>query len=274
MDDKDSWEKLMFARRVVIKVGTSTLTRSTGRLNLRRLNALAVAISDLMNQGVEVILVSSGAVAVGCERLGLSERPGDIIGRQAASSVGQACLMQIYEKFFAEYNHKVAQLLLTKDVIDSYSRRANVENTLFRLLSLGVLPVINENDAVSTDELSFTFSENDTLSAYVALISRAGLLIILSDVDGLYDSDPKKNPDAKVIPLVMRVDAEIEKYAGGPGDGFGSGGMLSKLSAVKLAADAGIDVVIASGENPAVIFDIMEGKPVGTLFAASKARTE
>lgn len=257
-------------RRIVVKVGTSTLTHETGRLNLRRLNSLAIAISDLMNRGYEVILVTSGAVAVGCERLGLNERPKDIIGRQAASSVGQACLMQIYEKFFSEYNHKVAQLLLTKEVIDSYSRRANVENTIFRLLSLGVLPIVNENDAVSTSELSFTFSENDTLSAYVALIARCPLLIILSDVDGLYDVDPKTNANASVIRVVERVDSFIEEYAKGAGSEFSTGGMSSKVAAAKLAAENGIDTIIADGKDPAVLFEIVEGKEIGTLFTSYK----
>lgn len=258
-------EVLKNYKRIVIKVGTSSLTYESGRLNLRRINKLVWVLSDLKNQGKEVVLVSSGAVAVGVERLGLSERPKDIIGRQAASSVGQASLMRIYEQFFAEYNQKVAQILLTKDVIDDGVKRLNAENTFFRLLSLGIIPIVNENDAIATDELSFSFSENDTLSAYVAELTKSELLIMLSDIDGLYDSDPKINPDAKIIPLVKRV-SEIEHFATGATSVFGSGGMISKLAAADMLAKSSIDTIIASGEDPAILFDIINGMEVGTYF--------
>ncbi len=259
-------EALKNHKRIVIKVGTSTLTYESGKLNLKRINKLVWMISDLKNQGKEVILVTSGAVAVGVERLGLSERPKDIIGKQAASSVGQACLMQIYEKFFVEYSQKVAQILLTKDVVDNATRKKNVENTFSKLLSLGVIPIVNENDAVSTEELEFSFSENDTLSAYVACLSKSDLLIMLSDIEGLYDSDPKLNTGAKIIPFVERVDGEIQKYATGSSSSFGSGGMVSKLTAANMAAEHGIDTVIASGEDPTIVFEIMDGAQVGTYF--------
>jgi glutamate 5-kinase len=249
----------------VIKVGTTTLTYPSGKLNFKRINRLAWMISDLRNQGKEVILVSSGAVAVGVARLGLLERPRDIIGRQAASAVGQAALMQIYENFFGEYNQKVAQILLTKDVVEHEARRRNAENTFFRLLSLGVTPIVNENDSVSTDELDFSFSENDTLSAYVALLTAADLLIMLSDIDGMYDSDPKTNPDAKIIRQIGDV-AAVMKFAGDSQSAFGTGGMASKLSAAHMAAQKGIDTVIASGDDPAVVFDIVKGIDIGTYI--------
>lgn len=259
-------DALMRHKRIVIKVGTSTLTYSTGRLNLKRINRLAWMISDLRNQGKEVILVSSGAVAVGVNRLGLTERPSDIIGRQAASAVGQAALMQIYENFFNEYNQKVAQILLTKDVVEHEVRKINAQNTFFKLISLGVIPIVNENDTVSTEELDFSFSENDTLSAYVACVTNSDVLIMLSDIDGLYDSDPKTNPDAKIIPYIDIINDDVLKYAGGSQSIFGTGGMASKLSAANMAAKYGIDTVIASGDDPAIVFDIMNGINIGTYF--------
>ena len=252
--------------RIVIKIGTSTLTYESGRLNLKRINKLAWVLADLRNQGKEVILVSSGAIAVGVERLGLQERPRDIIGRQAASAVGQAALMQIYESFFAEYNQKVAQLLLTRDVVEHEVRRKNTENTFFKLLSLGILPIVNENDTVSTDELDFSFSENDTLSAHVACLTNSDLLIMLSDIDGLFDSDPRINPDAKRIPYIDNINGDIFGYAGNSHGALGTGGMASKVSAAEMVAQKGIDTVIASGDRPEIIFDIINGSDIGTYF--------
>lgn len=259
-------DALMRHKRIVIKVGTSTLTYSSGRLNMKRINRLAWMISDLRNQGKEVILVSSGAVAVGVNRLGLTERPSDIIGRQAASAVGQAALIQIYENFFNEYNQKVAQILLTKDVVEHEVRKINAQNTLFRLISLGVLPIVNENDTVSTEELDFSFSENDTLSAYVACLTNSDVLIMLSDIDGMYDSDPKINPNAKIISYIDVINDDVLKYAGNSQSLFGTGGMASKLSAANMAAKNGIDTVIASGDDPTIVFDIMNGIKIGTYF--------
>lgn len=254
----------MSYKRVVIKIGTSSLTYENSTLNLQLIDKLARILSDLRNQGIDVVLVSSGAIAVGARRLGLKERPRDICGKQAASAVGQGILMQIYEKIFMEYNQVVAQILLTKDIIDIEERRTNASNTTTKLLELGVVPIVNENDTISTDELGF--SENDTLSAYVATLVDADLLIILSDIDGLYDSDPNKNPDAKMIHEVNEVDDYIRKIATGSNTEVGTGGMASKISAVAICFGKNIETVIASGESPEIIYDIINGNVIGTRF--------
>ena len=259
-------------RRIVVKVGSSTLTYDNGKPNIRRIEQLVRTISDLQNRGFEMVLVSSGAVAVGTAKLGLKERPRELAVKQAAAAVGQCELMYVYDKLFAEYNHTVAQLLLTGEDIRSEQRSRNVRNTLSRLLELGALPVINENDAVATDEIGVenTIGENDTLSAIVAAAIGADLLVLLSDIDGLYDSDPHKNPDAKIIPVVGTVDEHIYALAGGKGSALGTGGMVTKLNAAVIAAEAGCEMVIANGSKPELLYYIADGKPVGTRFLRKK----
>ena len=256
--------------RIVIKIGTSTLAHATGRLNIQRMERLCKVLSDLKNAGHEIILVSSGAIGMGVGKLNLPGRPADMPGKQAAAAVGQCELMYFYDKLFTEYNHIVAQLLLTGEDIRSEQRSRNVRNTLSRLLELGALPVINENDAVATDEIGVenTIGENDSLSAIVAAAIGADLLILLSDIDGLYDSDPRKNPDAKRIPEVRYIDENIRKMAGGSGSNRGTGGMSTKISAAVVAMEAGIDCYVISGNDPAVLYDLLEGKDIGTRFRA------
>ena len=257
------------AHRIVVKVGTSTLTYDTGKVNLRRMDKLAQVISDLRNSGTEVALVTSAAIAVGVGKLGLSERPGDIPSRQAVATVGQCELMYTYDKLFTEYNHTVAQLLITRpDITGGGQRRENFHVTLERLLELGALPIINENDTISTEEISI--GDNDTLSAMVAASIRADLLILLSDIDGLYDSDPHENPNARRIPVVERLDDHIRALAGGSGSSLGTGGMVTKLQAAQIATEAGCEMVIANGHHPAALYDIAAGQPVGTRFLAGR----
>ena len=255
-------------RRIVVKVGSSTLTYDNGKPNIRRIEQLVRTISDLQNRGFEMVLVSSGAVAVGTAKLGLKERPRELAVKQAAAAVGQCELMYVYDKLFAEYNHTVAQLLLTGEDIRSEQRSRNVRNTLSRLLELGALPVINENDAVATDEIGVdnTIGENDSLSAIVAAAIGADLLILLSDIDGLYDSDPRKNPDAHLIETVPVIDAHILSLAGDKGSALATGGMVTKLHAAQIATAAGCEMVIANGEKPEVLYDIVDGRRAGTRF--------
>lgn len=254
--------------RIVIKVGTSTLTHSTGRMNIRRVEQLCKVISDLKNAGHEIVLVSSGAIAMGVGKLGLLKRPQDMPTKQAAAAIGQCELMDTYDRLFSGYHHTVAQILLTGSDIKNEQRRKNFHNTLFRLLELGVLPVINENDTIATEEI--VIGDNDTLGAIVASAVQADLLILLSDIDGLYTADPHKNPDAKLIPVVEELTDEICALAGGNGTALGTGGMVTKLKAAKICADAGIDMVIANGERPEILYDIMDGKSVGTRFMGRK----
>ena len=255
--------------KIVIKVGTSTLAHATGRLNIRRIELLCKILSDLRNAGHEIILVSSGAIGMGVGKLGLSGRPEDMPGKQAAAAVGQCELMYTYDKLFAEYNHTVAQILLTADDIRDENRSRYVHDTLEKLLSWGVLPVVNENDAVSIDEIGVhtTIGENDSLSAVVAQLVQADLLVLLSDIDGLYTADPRKNPDATFIPVVGSITPDILALAGGSGSSLGSGGMATKLKAAQIVTEAGIDMVIANGEAPEALYDLFEGKQVGTRFA-------
>lgn len=260
-------ENLKEHKRVVIKVGTTTLTYPNGKINLRKISKLAWTLSDLLHQGKEIILVSSGAVAVGTERLGLAARPRDVCGKQAASAVGQAVLMQIYENFFNEYNQKVAQILLTRDVLEYEQRKNNAANTMNTLLAMGVIPIVNANDTVSTDELDF--SDNDTLSAYVADLIEADCLIILSDINGLYNDNPRENPEAEIISVVSEITEEIFAIAGGAGSNLGTGGMATKITAAAIVTEKGIDMVIASGEEPTILFDILSGEETGTLFVAA-----
>ncbi len=250
--------------RVVIKVGTSTLAHATGRLNIRRVELLCKVMSDLKNAGHEVILVSSGAIGMGAGKLLLHGRPSDMATKQAAAAVGQCELMYTYDKLFSEYHHTVAQILLTGADLRDEERRANFHRTLFRLLELGALPIINENDTVATDEISI--GDNDSLGAIVAVNADADLLILLSDIDGLYDADPHTHPDARLIATVDTVDETVLRLAGGAGSSLGTGGMATKLHAAQMAAEAGIDMVIANGADPRVLYRLMEGEPVGTRF--------
>ena len=257
--------------RIVIKIGTSTITHPTGRLNIRQMEALCKVLSDLKNAGNEVILVSSGAIGMGVGKLRLGKKPVDVPTKQASAAVGQCELMYTYDKYFTEYNHVVAQILITApDLQEAGSRKSNFHNTLARLLELGALPVINENDTVSTDEI--VIGDNDTLSASVASTIGADLLVLLSDIDGLYDADPHKNPDAKLISVVEKLDARIYALAGGEGSSLGTGGMVTKLRAAKIATEAGCEMLIANGSRPEVLYDIVDGKSVGTRFLRQEAK--
>ena len=255
--------------RIVVKVGTSTLAHPTGRLNIQRMEKLCKVLSDLKNMGHEIILVSSGAIAMGFGKLNLSERPKDVPTKQASAAVGQCELMYIYDKLFTEYNQTVAQLLITApDIEEGGVRKQNFHNTLARLLELGALPVINENDTISTEE--FGIGDNDTLSAIVAVTIQADLLILLSDIDGLFDGDPRKNPDAKLIDTVEKIDEHIISLGGGSGSNLGTGGMATKLRAAQMATAAGCEMDIANGQSPEVLYDVAAGKRVGTRFLAKR----
>lgn len=262
-------DEIKNAARVVVKVGTSTLTHENGRLNLRRVERLTRVLSNLKNQGKEVILVSSGAVGVGVSKLGLKERPRDTKGKQAAAAVGQCELINIYGRLFAEYGYTVGQVLLTKDVVDNKVRRENVKNAFCSMLELGVVPIANENDTVSVEELEF--GDNDTLSAIVATITDAGVLVILTDIDGLYDSDPRDNDEAMLMRVVKEIDDGVRAMAGGKSTGkFGTGGMQTKIQAAEIVTAKGIHAVVASGERPDVLYDIFDGKIEGTVFVGKK----
>ena len=250
--------------RIVVKVGTSTLAHSTGRLNIRHVEELVKVLSDLKTAGHEVILVSSGAIGMGVGKLNLPGKPSDMPSKQAAAAVGQCELMYTYDRLFGQYNHTVAQILLTGNDIENEERRTNFKNTIFRLLELQVLPVINENDTVVTAEIKV--GDNDTLGAIVACNANADLLVLLSDIEGLYTADPRKDPNATLIPVVESVTAEVEALAGGAGSGLGTGGMATKLRAAKLVTQNGCDMIITNGERPSVLYDIVAGKPVGTRF--------
>ena len=259
--------------RIVIKIGTSTLAHPTGHLNIRRVEQLCKIMSDIKNAGHELILVSSGAIGMGVGKLNLPGRPADMPTKQAAAAIGQCELMYIYDKLFSEYNHIVAQLLITApDLAEGGSRKAHFHNTLARLLELGALPVINENDTVSTDEI--VIGDNDTLSAIVSATVSADLLILLSDIDGLYDRDPRRDPDAKLIETVPVIDVHILSLAGDKGSELATGGMVTKLHAAQIATAAGCEMVIANGEKPEVLYDIVGGKRVGTRFLIPKSEEE
>lgn len=251
--------------RIVIKIGTSTLTHASGHLNIRRVEALCKTISDVRNAGHEVILVSSGAIGMGVSKLGLKKRPDDMPTKQAAAAVGQCELMYIYDKLFGEYHHTVSQLLITGDDMRSEQRHQNFTNTLDRLLELGAMPIINENDTVATDEIGI--GDNDTLAAIVAKSVRADLLVLLSDIDGLYTADPHKDPDAVLLRHVTEINDEVRALAGVSGSGLGTGGMITKLQAAELCLDCGCTMVIANGERGEVLYDILDGKEVGTRFS-------
>ncbi|MBE6751876.1 MAG: glutamate 5-kinase [Ruminococcaceae bacterium] len=252
--------------RIVIKVGTSTLAHSTGNINIRHVEELCKVMSDLKNAGHEIILVSSGAIGMGVGKLSLKEKPQDMPTKQAAAAVGQCELMYTYDKLFSEYNHTVAQILLTGLDLEDTERYHNIQNTMNRLLELNVLPIINENDTVSTHEIAV--GDNDTLGAIVAVSMKADLLVLLSDIDGLYTADPHKDENAELISVVKEITPEIEALGGGKGSSLGTGGMVTKLNAAKLCMSKGTDMVIANGSNPSVLYDIVDGEKIGTKFIA------
>jgi len=257
-------KNLKACRRVVIKIGTSTLTYSNGQLNLQRIERLVRELADLHNRGMEVLLVSSGAIGVGATRMGYKKIPRTMPEKQALAAIGQGALVQLYEKLFSEYNKTVAQVLLTRGDLDERLRYLNATNALLAILDLGVIPIINENDTVVVEEIKF--GDNDTLSALVASIVDADLLIILSDVDGLYDSDPRVNKDARLQAEVDEITPMMEENSKNRGSSFSSGGMLTKLKAARICMAAGMPMVIANGDNENVIRQIMDGKEIGTLF--------
>lgn len=256
-------------KRIVIKVGTSTLTHKTGRLNIRRMEKLVKVISDIQNSGRQITLVSSGAIGLGMGKMGMQNRPTETPLKQACAAVGQCELMYIYDKLFGNYNITVAQILLTKYILDT-PRKNNVVNTFEQLFARGVIPVVNENDTVAIDELELEFGENDTLAAHVAQFSNSDMLIILSDIDGFYDANPKIDPNAKLIPMVTEINDDIRKLAGDAVSGLGTGGMITKINAAEMAMNAGIDMAILNGRNPDILYDLFDGKQVGTIFTANK----
>ena len=258
--------------RIVVKVGTSTLAHSTGRLNIRHVEELVKVLSDLKNAGHQMILVSSGAIGMGVGKLNLPGRPADMPTKQAAAAVGQCELMYTYDKLFSQYNHTVAQILLTSEDVVHQDRRQNFENTMARLLELGALPIINENDTIATEEIKV--GDNDTLGAIVACSVKADLLVLLSDIEGLYTADPRQDPNARLIPRVEAVTPEIEALAGGKGSDLAPGGMATKLRAAKMVTAAGCDMVITNGEHPQRLYDITEGKAIGTRFIGANQEVD
>jgi len=261
-------QELQNSKRIVVKVGTSTLTYDNGDINLARIEKLARVLSDLMNAGKEVVLVTSGAVQVGVKKLKLKEKPTSIREKQAAASVGQCELMHIYSKFFGEYSHIVGQVLLTKDVIEDEHVRNNVVNTFEKLIEDKVIPIVNENDTVAIDEIEniVRFGDNDNLSAIVSVLIHADLLVILSDIDGFFDSDPTKNLNSKLMKVIDGITPELENFAGDSGTDVGTGGMVTKLTAAKTATSAGVSLILANGKEPSILRDIIEGQEIGTLF--------
>ncbi len=251
-------------KRIVVKVGTSTLTYETGKTNIRRMMKLCSVLADLHNAGLDVVLVTSGAIGVGVGKLGLSEKPQDIPGRQAAACVGQTELMFMYDKFFSEYGQKIGQLLVTKSDFEQPERRENLSNAFQKLFEYGAIPVVNENDSVATEEI--VYGDNDSLSAIVAVLTGADLLVILTDIDGLFDANPHEDPDARLIPVVETITPEIEALCGGAGTSRGTGGMLTKVHAAKTATAAGIPVVVMNGSAPQDLYRVIDGHQTGTLF--------
>ena len=262
-------KQIQNARVIVVKVGTSTLTYPSGMLNLRRIDSLVKTLCDLQNAGHQMILVSSGAVSAGLAKIGFLRRPDSTEEKQAAAAVGQCELMNMSEARFASFGHKVAQILITRFTVENEIMRKNAEGTFRVLLEKGCIPIVNENDSVSYEGIEF--GGNDLLAAYVAEIAKADLLINMSDVDGLYDANPRTNPNAKLIARVDRLDDAILQMAGGAGTERGTGGMKAKIEAAILASNAGIPSMIVNGANPEILYDIMDGKPCGTIFAAEQA---
>lgn len=263
----------LIRNRIVVKVGTSTLTTETGKDNLRAFESLARTLSDIHNHDYEVILVSSGAIAVGSNRLNMHSKPDTLQLKQAAAAVGQCSLMFLYDKFFGEYGKIAAQILLNAEDIENDEKKENLVNTFDTLLEMGVIPIVNENDSVSYTEIESSerlFGDNDMLSAVVAVLCRASKLIILSDIDGLYVQDPRLHPKAKLIPVIEHIDNGIYSLAGGAGSRRGTGGMRTKLQAAELATSQGIDTIISNGSRPATLYDIVRGQHIGTLFRAQQ----
>lgn len=254
-------------KRIVIKVGTSTLTHAGGNLNLKRIEELVRVVSDMKNSGKEVVLVTSGAIGVGVARLKLGKRPSDVKGKQAAAAVGQSILMGIYDKLFGEYGNVVGQVLITRDCMIEEIKRCNAMNTFGMLLEYGAVPIVNENDTVAVDEIKF--GDNDTLAAYVACLINADMLVLLTDVDGLYDKNPNQS-DAKLIAEIKQITEQLKQIAGGAGSANGTGGMITKLLAAEIAGEKGIGTVIINGSKPSFIYDILDGKKVGTYFNIKK----
>lgn len=265
---KNYWNKIKSSETIVVKVGTSTLSYPNGKLNFQRIDNLAGVLTGLQKQGKKIILVSSGAIAVGSGKLGFSAKPTDLAEKQALAAVGQADLMKVYQKLFESRNQLVAQVLLTRDIVTVSERRKNASNTLEALMQMDVIPLINENDTVATDEI--VFGDNDTLSAYVASLVKADLLILMSDIDGLYSADPKVDPEATIIPLITELNGALEKTARGSNSNFGTGGMITKISAARVCREAGIPVSITNGAKPEILNEIIAGKPTGTLFYWTK----
>ncbi len=259
----------LYQNRIVVKVGTSTLTNEMGKSNLRSFDRLACVLSDIQNMGYEVILVTSGAIAVGTSKLRMKSRPTSMRLKQAAASVGKCSIMFLYDKFFGDYDKTIGQILLSAEDMENEEKKENLINTFDSLLEMGIIPIVNENDSVSYTEIESEerlFGDNDTLSAVVAVLCRATKLIILSDIDGFYDSDPRLHPGAKLIECIEEIDESVYALAGGAGSRRGTGGMKTKLQAAKLATAQGIDTIITNGKNPAAIYDIVTGKGAGTLF--------
>lgn len=257
----------MDRKRIVVKVGTSTLTYENGKINLRRMEQLCKVLCDLQNSGREIILVSSGAIGVGVGKLGLPERPTETRKKQALAAVGQCELMFMYDKIFGEYNNTVAQVLLTRRVIEDDHLRVNATNTFETLIEMGIIPIVNENDTVTVDELEgANFGDNDMLSSIVASVINADMLVILTDIDGLYDSNPKENPNAALLNHVPKITDEIRRMAGGAGSSRGTGGMATKITAAEFATSSGIECCVMNGNKPEKLYDLLDGKEVGTLF--------
>lgn len=268
--------KMIKDKRIVIKLGTSTLTHASGRLNYHRMEKIVRAISDIQGAGNEIIIVTSAAISVGTAKMGLSERPKELKYKMAIAAVGQARIMHIYDTLFSEYNRTVAQILLTGDNVEDETDSKYLSDTFQALLSMGVIPIVNENDSVSSAEIESghhkVLGDNDTLSAIVARLCHADLLILMSDIDGLYDSDPRKDPEAKLIHEVDEITPEIEAMAGGAGTLRGTGGMATKIAAARIALDSGFEMVITNSENVENLYDIADGKPVGTRFIPKKEK--
>ncbi len=254
--------------RLVIKIGTSSLTHNTGKINYKQIDAMARVLADLKNIGHEIVMVSSGAIGVGLGKLSLNTRPADIASKQALAAIGQISLMSIYDKIFGEYNCLTSQVLLTKSVLEDITSYNNIVNAFNMLFTYGVIPIVNENDVVATDEIELggNFGDNDTLSAYVARFIKADLLILWTDINGLYESDPHVDPQAKIIPLVTRITSDTYKLAGGAGSRRGRGGMVTKLHAAEIAMEAGIKMVITNSARPNELYEIVDGARIGTLF--------
>lgn len=261
------------AKRIVIKIGTSTLTYETGHVNLRRMERMVKVLAELKNSGKEIIIVTSGAIGVGLGRMRIRERPKDIPSKQAAAAIGQCELMYIYDKLFSEYNQMVAQVLLTRDVIEDERRKENVVNTFNRLFDYDVIPIVNENDTVAIEEIEVTFGENDTLSAIVASIVGADALVILSDIDGLYTADPRRDSNAELISDVYDITGELRDMASGAGSNRGTGGMATKLHAAEIAMGAGVEMAIVNSYNPETLYKLFDGEKVGTTFHAYENNT-